>query len=456
MMRESATGWSSWTAVVIGLTLWLAPTSGFTADLELTDGDWSLTPQKVSQSTETAVQSANWRDYARRSYRVQWNDQTWERFFIFDDGSLIAHGYERTETPTSLRVGTISDVVSYDNSYTMATKLTAALGDPHFKDDRTRSKFSQEMGDPKLRAQRAVEWDLLGERYRWHTDDAVVRYAVRYSLKGQHHHRAVAIKRGNDARYHDYMISKAYRDAGLRILRQFEVKSKKTVVAISTPSGQTVKAEVETGEKKLVPKEPEKRSRTINDCKVQGHDCSITFHLYGGHVYEMTIDIPDSGSIGRTQRGGFEDAAMENYKRYRHVHEKLAGIFGEPTVKREAGDLNNDRNERKVHRLTQGMEAFFSAWYAPSRDVLIRHNITGDSSGSSWHIDHRVTLRLHSVSRAFAVENAWSTEAEKAEQARKQRAATKASSSSEDDNASADDSDDGASTGSDEDDASEE
>jgi hypothetical protein len=400
----------------------LVPSWSWAAQLDLTETDWSLSPSEVSETTEGAVQSNDWRDYARRSYRVQWEDATWERFFVFHDGSLLAHGYEKAETPTALRVGTISDVVSYDNEYSMATALTGALGEPHFKDVRTRAEFSQEMGDPKLRARRAVEWDLLGERLRWHTDDAIVRYAVRYSLKGQHAHRAVAVKDGHSSAYLKYLVSKAFRDAGLQIIRQFQVKSKETVVAISTPSGQTVKAKVETGEKELVPKEPEKDSFTVTNCSVQGHDCSITFHTYGGHVYRMVIDVPDDGSIGRRQRGGFEKAAMENYKRYKHVHDKLGSIFGEPTVKREAGDLTNDRNEMKVHRLTQGMEAFFGAWYAPSRDVLIRHAIMGDSSGTSWHVDHRVTLRLHSVSRAFAVEEAWSSEAKKAKAAKRRRA----------------------------------
>ena len=64
----------------------------------------------------------------------------------------------------------------------------------------------------------------------------------------------------------------------------------------------------------------------------------------------------------------------------------------------------------KVQRIPQGMEAFWTVWYNPRRDMLVRHVITGEKNGSRWHVDHRVIFRLHSVTRAFADEAAWDAE----------------------------------------------
>lgn len=399
------------------LLLVVVPAAGVAGDLGLKT-DWSTGPEELGDEVEAATGS-NWSDFRLHVRRVALQDEPWTQFFLFRDGQLIAEGYERVERPRVPRVGTISDVVSYDNEYPMADALRARYGAPVFKDVRTRREFSREMGDPALRIQRATEWDLLGERFRWEYENSIVRYSVRFSLDGLRTHRVVRVKDGAVDDYVDYFIANAFKEAGIELVQRFERRSEKMVVAMATSSGETVKMEVETGGEELVPVEPKHRRFTRSNCRMEGHPCQVTFSTYGGRIYKAVIDLSSDGTIGRRERGALEKAGERAYDRFLYANERLERIFGEPassTLVPEK-ELTDDRKLMKVHRIPQGMSAFWSAWYAPKNDVLVRHAIFGDGSGTSYQITHRITLRLHSVTRAFAERDAWKREARQAERA---------------------------------------
>ena len=406
-------GWPALFGVVVAAFL-AAPQTAQADDIDL-DAEWGASPAEVSAKIDDSLQGSDWREYSRRERSVMLNDGSWTHFLIFHDDELIAQGYERDEKPRTPRVGTISDIVSYDNDYWAATALESQFGEPNFEDTRTKSEYSQELGDPARRARRSVEWDLVGERYRWKTDDGPVRYSVRYNLKGIKNHRIVRVRPGLEKKYHYYQITRAFRRAGIRLLRRFQLRSKKMVVAMVTSSGEVVKSEVDTGEHEIVPVRPEKDQYTVHDCEVYGQDCSMTFHTYGGWIYRVDLDLSSSGTIGRRERGGFEKTGERVYKRFLKMNDDLERRMGDPTADTSVTDLKNDRKLRKVQRIPQGMEAFWTVWYNPGRDALIRHVITGEKSGASWSVDHKVIFRLHSVTRAFANEAAWKEEASKLE-----------------------------------------
>jgi len=409
MMRH-LTGWMKWTAgIAVAVAFGMIPDPAAAEDVNL-DVDWGASPAEATGAVDADFTGGDWRNYKRRERTVRLNDETWTHFLIFHKDALIAQGYERDETPRDLRVGTLSDIVSYDNDYWLASALASEYGDPDFKDVRTKGDYSEELGDPAKRAQRSVDWDLKGERFRWETDDGPIRYTIKFSLKGQRNHRLVRVAPNAVDDYQYYEISRAFRRAGIRILKRFKLKSKKMVVAMATSSGETVKTEVETDEKELVPVEPEKRQYQTRHCKVDGHDCTITYHTYGGWIYKVQVDLSSSGRIGRRERGGFDKVGERVYGRFLTVNGRLDRMFGERTADTSVTDLENDRTLRKVRRLPQGMEAFWTVWYRPERDMLTRHVITGNQSGAEWHVDHKVVFRLHSVTRAFADERAWAAE----------------------------------------------
>ncbi|MFB6352364.1 MAG: hypothetical protein ABEN55_06555, partial [Bradymonadaceae bacterium] len=410
-MLRRVSGWMKLTCLIAVATVaWVVPDRAAAEDLNL-DAEWGASPAEATGAIDADFNGGDWRKYKRRERTVQMHDETWTQFLVFHEDRLIAKGYERDETPQQLRVGTLS----YNNDYWVASALTARLGEPDFKDVRTKGDYSEELGDPAKRAKRSVFWDLRGERFRWKTDSGPVRYSVKFSLKGKRNHRLVKVDPDAMDDYHYYQISRAFRRAGIRILKRFKLKSKKMVVAMATSSGETVKTEVDTGEHELVPVEPEKRQYQTRNCEVDGHECTITYHTYGGWIYKVEVDLSSSGRIGRRERGAFDKIGERVYGRYLSVNDRLDGMFGERTADTSVTDLNNDRKLAKVQRLPEGMEAFWTVWYRPERDMLTRHVITGDNSGAEWHIDHKVVFRLHSVTRAFADERAWKAEASKIE-----------------------------------------
>jgi len=411
---------------VLGITLAAAlfvlgsPTDATAANPDF-DLDWETTPSEARGAADEPLDGSDWRKFGYRTQRVTLRDQTWKRFLVFHEDRLIAQGYRRTETPESTRTGTISDIVSYDNNYWMAEALSSEFGAPDIEDVRTKSDYSQELGDPETRVHRSLDWDLRGERFRWETDGGTVRYSVRYSLKGTRDHYAVRVKPGAEEQYHFFRIARAFREAGIQIVRRFRRESKKMVVAMVTSSGEVVRSEHETEGDELVPVRPEKRQYTVTDCRIRDRDCKLTVHMYGGHVHRIDLDISSSGRIGRRDPGGLEEAAEQNYKNFLWMNERLEERLGSPAADTSITDWSGDRKERRVHDIAKGREAFWTVWYDPGHDVLVRHVISGGQSGANWHVDHRVTFRLHSVARAFAEEGAWSSEQHQIEKARELR-----------------------------------
>jgi hypothetical protein len=172
--------------------------------------------------------------------------------------------------------------------------------------------------------------------------------------------------------------------------------------------------EVDGNRTEIVPVQSKKSRRTYRNCSVQGHPCTVIVHRYGWHPYKVVFEIDDSGEIGRRARGALEKAGERNYDRFLYVDRRLNNIYGSPTNSTAIpkSKLNDDRKLAKVHRLPQGMEAFWSVWYDPNEDLLVRHEIHGENAGLSWTVNHRVTFRLHSVTRAFAEQRAWEQEAD--------------------------------------------
>ena len=404
---------AQWTKVVslwaLGVSALVVPGEVAAEEIDL-DLEFGASPAEATEAVDADFDGGDWREYARRDRTVRLNDETWTHFLIFYDDELIAQGYERDETPQKLRVGTLSDIVSYDNDYWVASALTADLGAPDFKEVRTKGDYSEELGDPAKRATRSVDWDLRGERFRWETDSGPVRYSVKFSLKGKRNHRLVKVDPDALKHYHFYQTARAFRRAGIHVIRRFERRSKKMVVAMVTSSGETVKTEVESDEDELVPVQPEKRQHRHDRCKIDGHDCSVTYHTYGGWIYKVEVDLSSSGRVGRRERGAFDKVGERVYRRFLTVNSRLEAMFGEPTADTSVTELTDDRKKMKVQRLPQGMEAFWTVWYNPGRDMLTRNVITGGQSGAEWHVDHRVVFRLHSVTRAFADQRAWKQE----------------------------------------------
>ena len=416
----------------LAVCLLLLTTSASAATL---DADWSTSPGELDSRFERPLRGFDGSVYQVRHREVTRFEGTWNHFFVFYEGDLIAQGMRRTEEPRGLRVGTISDIVSYDNEYKMAERLVGHFGEPDFKEVRTRSEFSQELGDAQLRLKRAVHWDLQGERWRWNLDDSVLRYAVRYSLKGVRAHKVVRVKSGDESKYFNYLIHDAFRRAGIDIIQRFERRSRKMIVAMVTASGESARMEVDGERTKIVPVQAEKSRRTFRDCTVQGHPCTVTVYRYGWHPYKVVFEMDDRGEISRRARGALEKAGERNYDRFLYVDNRLEDIYGSPTNTTAIPEkkLNDDRKLAKVHRLPEGMEAFWSVWYDPSEDLLVRHDIHGQNSGLSWSINHRLTFRLHSVTRAFAEQRAWDQETSAIESQPPERPAPDSSSKSESD-----------------------
>jgi len=407
-------------ALAAALVAFAIPETGATATPSF-DADWGTSPSSIEESVDEALSGSNWRRFAHRSHRVTLHGETWERFFIFFEAELIAQGYHRSETPEGTRNGTVSDIVSYDNNYRMAGALRSQFGSPDFEDVRTKKEYSQELGAPETQAHRSLDWDLKGERYRWETDGGTVRYAVRYSLKGEREHHAVRVRPGAEKHYHFFRIARAFREAGVRVVRRFEKNSEKMVVAMVTSSGEVVRSEYETETDELVPVQPKKNQYTETDCEIRDQNCKLTVHTYGGHIYRIDVDLSSSGKIGRGERGGFEEIGAQAYRDFLWVNEKLEGRFGEPSASTSIDDWQSDRKKRRIHEIPQGREAFWTVWYDPGDDLLARHVISGGNSGANWHVDHRVTFRLHSVARAFAAESAWEAEKQQIRKARQLR-----------------------------------
>jgi hypothetical protein len=372
--------------------------------------DWTATPATVKAEIDQSFDTEHFGSYKRLSRSVTLNSENWRQFFIFHKDKLIAQGYDRSKKLTGPRVGTISDIVSYDNDYWVANKLTAKLGEPAFVDSRTRSDFSQELGDDALKLKRSLDWDLLGERYRWETDDGTIRYNVQFSMDRLQKHRVVNVNPSKWAHYFDFQTVQAFRDAGIRLIRRFR-KRTQTWVVTTFGSGR-IELEKYEAPGSAKPKSFKREEYTSSNCRFEGRDCRVTFKYYGYHLYQVDLDFSTSGEFPR--RGRHEDIGVGFYKHFAKVDRRLRSRLGTPGDTKRIKDPDNRREMMKAENLVQGMEGFWSVWYDVGNDVLVRHTITGENTGTGYKIDHKVTFRFHSVARALTEKDAWKVEVAKA------------------------------------------
>jgi hypothetical protein len=147
---------------------------------------------------------------------------------------------------------------------------------------------------------------------------------------------------------------------------------------------------------------------TSSNCRVAGKKCEITYKYYGGHLYEVEIDLSQSGKFPR--RGHHEELGKAFYKHFMTVDKRMKRYLGSPGDEKNVKDLDNRRNLLKVENLVQGQEGFWSMWYDVGNDMLVRHTISGENRGDGYHIDHKVSFRFHNVARALSEQDAWKAE----------------------------------------------
>lgn len=376
-------------------------------ELDLTGFEWSASKSHVRAAFDGSVSTHRHRSYTRLSARVSLNDEGWTRYAVFHRDKLIAQGYERAESLQKPRFGTISDVVSYDNNYWVAGMLAKQRGKPDFVDRRTRSEYSEELGDDALRMERAVEWDLLGERFRWELDDGTIRYSVKYSVNGQREHNVVNVNPGSWSHYFHYRTAEAFHEAGVRRWRSFRSRAQQWVTKRSTPGG-----DIETflsSSPESEPREPKRTSYTSSSCHVAGESCRAHYSYYGGILYKVEIDFSETKKLPR--RAHFEDIGTEYYRHFKKIDGRLSRAFGRPVASKDAGDdLDNNRVQRRISNLTVGGEGFWSIWMDVGNDTLVRHSITGEQLGAAFRVDHKLQYYFHDVARVIADRDAWAAE----------------------------------------------
>lgn len=381
--------------------------AGDTDEFNPSQFDWSAKPATVKAEFDT-LHTEHFGSYKEYSRKVNLNSEGWRQFFVFHNSKLIAQGYERAENLVKPRVGTISDVISYDNNYWVVRSLNKKHGKPAFVDRRTRTDFSQELGDDALRLKRSLDWDMHGERFRWELDNGTIRYTVQYSMDGLAEHRLVNVNPGNWAHYFEFQSAQAFRKAGIRMIRRFKSRTHKWVVASFSPSGK-LKIQKYNPPKSAKPRSASRTQWSTSDCRISGESCDITYKYYGGHLYEVEIDFSKTGKFPR--RAHHDKIGKAFYKHFMTVDKRMQRYLGTPGDAKHVKDLDNRRNLLKVKNLVQGQEGFWSVWYDVGNDVLVRHTITGESNGTGYEIDHKVTFRFHNVARALAEQDAWKAEA---------------------------------------------
>jgi hypothetical protein len=376
-------------------------------ELDLTEFAWSASKSEVREAFEDSVSTHRHRSYVRLSSRVSINDEGWTRYAVFHRDKLIAQGYERSERLRKPRFGTISDVVSYDNNYWVASVLEREHGKADFVDRRTKSEYSEELGDDALRMERAVEWDLLGERFRWELDDGTIRYSAKYSVDGRREHNVVNVNPGRWNHYFQYRTVAAFNEAGVGRWRAFRSRAQRWVTKRSTANG-----DIETLLASSPDRQPRKLKRTSytsDSCRVSGESCRAHYSYYGGILYKVEIDFSETKKLPR--RAHFEDIGTEYYRHFKKIDRRLSNTFGSPIASKDAGDdLDDTRVQRRISNLTVGGEGFWSTWMDVGNDTLVRHAITGKQLGAEFEIDHKLQYYFHDVARVIAERDAWEAE----------------------------------------------
>ncbi len=379
-------------------------------EFDPTQFGWSATPAKVEATLETSLDADHFGPYTRLTRRVKLHSEHWRQFFVFYHDKLIAQGYARREHLVKPRVGTISDVVSYNNHFWMVRAVTKAHGKPAFSDARSRRDFSQELGNDKLRARRSLAWDLDGERFRWELKDGTIRYTVQYSMDGLAEHRLVNVNPARWANYFEFETAQAFRDAGIQLIRRFRRRTKKWVVASFAPSG-ALTVEKYNPPHSAAPRSARRTQWSTDRCHLAGKHCKITYHYYGGHLYQVDVDFSQDG---RFPREGHQDKiARKFYDQFVRVDNDLRRYLGNPGDSKHIKHVHDGRERMHASNLLLGQQAFWSVWYDVGNDILVRHTISADNEGAGFHVDHRVTFRFHSVARALAEHDAWKVESAK-------------------------------------------
>lgn len=370
---------------------------------------WKTRPEVLRAALESSVRSEQIGGYTQLTRAVNVDAQPWQQFFIFYHDELIAQGFTRQEKLVKPRVGSISDVVSYDNNHRAASVLTQKFGAPTFKDVRTRDQFSQEMGDDALRARRSLEWDLHGERYRWELTNGTVRYTVQYSMDGLADHRIVNVNPGNWAHYFEFITTQAFREAGVDRVRSFRRKARTWLTAQFSQNGE-LQVTKHAGRGASRPRSARRTQSSSDHCRMAEQRCSITYYYYGDLLYQVDVDFSRQGSFPRRER--HDKIGKAFYEHFAAINTGLQRQLGTPQDTRIIKDMDNGRDARKAADLVRGQQGFWSVWYDAPSDTLVRHVITGESrDGTSYAVDHKITYRFHSVARALAEQDAWQAEA---------------------------------------------
>lgn len=370
---------------------------------------WTSTSQSITDALGTSLKGESYGQYTRFQRSVSFSSNTWKQFFIFSNDKLIAQGYTRSENLVKPRVGTISDVVSFDNQHKAAALLSAKFGKPALKDVRTRKEFSEEMGDDSLRAKRSLQWDLLGERYRWELKNGTIRYTVQYSMDGLAEHRIVNINPSHWSNYFEFMTDQAFRDAGVRRIRSFRKRAGAWITASYSKAG---KLHLKKSSSRTKPHSAKRTQWRSDSCNIDGKKCTVTYYYYGGLLYQADIDFSRDGKLPR--RGRHSDIGIAFYKQFASIDAKLKRYLRNPQETKVIKDMDNNREMLKAKNLVRNQEGFWSVWYDAASDTLVRHVITGESRDfTDFHVDHKVTYRFHSVARALAERDVWKAETAK-------------------------------------------
>lgn len=407
---------------VAALTLGLPASSAFAQDksaasakksgtFDPTQFGWSSTSQSITDELGTSLKGEHFGKYTRYQRSATIGSDAWKQFFIFSNDKLIAQGYTRNEKLVRPRVGTISDVVSFDNQHKPAALLTSKFGEPAIKNVRTRKEFSEEMGDDSLRAKRSLDWDLLGERYRWELKNGTVRYTIQYSMDGLAEHRVVNINPRYWSQYFEFMTDQAFRDAGVQRIRRFRERSRDWITASYSKAGK-LHLKSHQGPSGVKPRSAERTQWNSSNCSIQGKKCTVTYRFYGGLLYQTDIDFSQSGKLPR--RGHNSEIGKAFYMRFHSIDAQLKRYMRAPQDTKIITDMDNNREMMKAENLVRDQEGFWSVWYDAPSDTLVRHVITGKSVDfTDFHIDHKITYRFHSVARALAERDEWKAETAK-------------------------------------------
>lgn len=388
-----------------------AQSASASATLDPTQFKWSSSAQTITDELQTSLTGERFGKYTRYQRPVTLSSSAWQQFFIFSNDKLIAQGYTHNEKLVKPRVGTISDVVSFDNKHWAAAILTSKFGEPAIKNVRTRKEFSEEMGDDSLRIRRSLDWDLLGERYRWELKNGTVRYTVQYSMDGLAEHRVVNINPRYWSQYFDFMTDQAFRDAGAQRIRRFHERSRDWITASFSPQGK-MHLKSNSSPDGVKPRSSELTQWSSSQCTMQGQACTVTYYYYGGLLYQTEIAFSKSGKLPR--RGHNSEVGKAFYMRFASIDSQLKRHMRNPQDTKVILDMDNNREMMKAENLVRDQEGFWSVWYDGSSDTLVRHIITGRTTDfTDFHVDHKLVYRFHSVARALAERDAWQAETAK-------------------------------------------